>query len=158
YCASKFALVGLSEGLRAELLADGIYTTTVCPGLMRTGSAPHALFKGRNQAEYAWFSVAAAAPLLSMSAERAADQILRACRDGRAHVVLSLPARLGVLIHGVFPAAVIDAVAVVNRMLPDADGIGARQVAGADSRPRWLPAWATYLGNRAGARNNQLQP
>ena len=29
--ASKFALVGLSEGLRAELRKDGIVVTTVCP-------------------------------------------------------------------------------------------------------------------------------
>jgi len=34
YSASKFALVGLSEGLRAELTRDGILVTMVCPGLM----------------------------------------------------------------------------------------------------------------------------
>jgi NAD(P)-dependent dehydrogenase (short-subunit alcohol dehydrogenase family) len=38
YTASKFALVGLSEALRAELLKDGVSVTTVTPGLMRTGS------------------------------------------------------------------------------------------------------------------------
>src|SRR5690349_14792149 len=32
YSASKFALVGLSKGLRAELMKDGIKVTTVCPG------------------------------------------------------------------------------------------------------------------------------
>ena len=31
YSASKFALVGLSKGLRAELRKDGIVVTTVCP-------------------------------------------------------------------------------------------------------------------------------
>jgi NAD(P)-dependent dehydrogenase (short-subunit alcohol dehydrogenase family) len=36
YCASKFALTGLSESVRAELAKDHIYVTTVCPGLMRT--------------------------------------------------------------------------------------------------------------------------
>jgi NAD(P)-dependent dehydrogenase (short-subunit alcohol dehydrogenase family) len=41
YSASKFALVGLSEGLRMELAKDGILVTTVCPGLMRTGSPEH---------------------------------------------------------------------------------------------------------------------
>ena len=46
YCASKFALVGLSEGLRAELAKDGVVVTTVCPGLMRTGSPRNATFKG----------------------------------------------------------------------------------------------------------------
>src|SRR5262249_6876573 len=42
YCASKFALVGLSEGLRTELRKDGITVTTVCPGMMRTGSPRNA--------------------------------------------------------------------------------------------------------------------
>ena len=121
YCASKFALTGLSEGLRGELLKDGIYTTTVCPGLMRTGSVRHALFKGRNEAEYAWFSIAAGAPLLTMNADRAAAQILRACRDGRGHVVLSAPARLAALLHAVFPAITGDALAMIDRLLPAAD-------------------------------------
>ncbi len=49
YSASKFALVGLSKGLRAELLKDGIVVTTVCPGLMRTGSPRNADFKGRHR-------------------------------------------------------------------------------------------------------------
>src|SRR4029453_8616730 len=48
YSSSKFALVGLSEGLHAELQASGILVTTVCPGLMRTGSPQHATFKGRH--------------------------------------------------------------------------------------------------------------
>ncbi len=38
YSASKFALAGLSDGLRAELARDNIVVTTVFPGLMRTGS------------------------------------------------------------------------------------------------------------------------
>src|SRR5262249_21748751 len=64
YSASKFALVGLSEGLRAELAKDGILVTTVCPGLMRTGSPRNATFKGQNTAEYAWFSISDSLPLL----------------------------------------------------------------------------------------------
>ena len=38
YTCAKFAAVGLSEGLRAELGPVGIRVTTVVPGLMRTGS------------------------------------------------------------------------------------------------------------------------
>jgi len=38
YTCAKFAAVGLSEGLRAELGQEGIHVTTVVPGLMRTGS------------------------------------------------------------------------------------------------------------------------
>lgn len=36
YCASKFAVVGLSEALAAELAAYGICMTVVCPGAVRT--------------------------------------------------------------------------------------------------------------------------
>ena len=37
---------GLSEGLRVELAGHGVCVTTVIPGLMRTGSARNAMFKG----------------------------------------------------------------------------------------------------------------
>src|SRR5438105_6875199 len=94
YNASKFALVGLSEGLRAELAKDGIVVTTVCPGLMRTGSPRNANFKGQHRAEYAWFAISDSLPGASMSVERAARQILDACKRGDAEVVLSLPAKL----------------------------------------------------------------
>jgi NAD(P)-dependent dehydrogenase (short-subunit alcohol dehydrogenase family) len=76
YSASKFALVGFSEGLRAEMSREGIVVTTVCPGLMRTGSPRNVIFKGRHRAEYAWFAIADALPGLTMSAERAARKIV----------------------------------------------------------------------------------
>jgi NAD(P)-dependent dehydrogenase (short-subunit alcohol dehydrogenase family) len=158
YSASKFALVGMSEGLRAELLRDGIYVTTVCPGLMRTGSADHAWFKGRNEAEYAWFSTSASAPVFVMSAARAANRMLEACRGGQANLVLSLPARVGALIHGLAPAVTSDTLGWVNRLLPDAGGVGSRAVAGRDSRPRRMPGWLTHLGDRAPERNNENPP
>src|SRR5205085_1734915 len=79
YSASKFALVGLSEGLRAELMKDGVVVTTICPGLMRTGSPRNATFKGRHRAEYTWFSISDALPLTSISATRAARRIVKAC-------------------------------------------------------------------------------
>jgi NAD(P)-dependent dehydrogenase (short-subunit alcohol dehydrogenase family) len=84
YSVSKFALVALSEGLRAELLKDGIYVTTVIPGLMRTGSPRNATFKGQHRAEYAWFSISDSLPLVSISAEHAARRIIDACRHGDA--------------------------------------------------------------------------
>ncbi|HEY1187856.1 MAG TPA: SDR family oxidoreductase, partial [Gemmata sp.] len=45
YSAGKFALVGFSDGLRAEVARHGIVVTTACPGLMRTGSHLNAEFK-----------------------------------------------------------------------------------------------------------------
>jgi len=92
YSVGKFALTGFSEGLRAEILKDNVYVTTICPGLMRTGSPRNALFKGDNRAEYAWFSISDSLPLLSMNAGWAARRIVNASIRGDAELVLSLPA------------------------------------------------------------------
>src|SRR5947209_10500262 len=76
YSASKFALTGLSDAVRAELARDNIHVTTVAPGMMRTGSHAQAEFKGRHDDEFAWFAASAGAPLISMNADRAARKIL----------------------------------------------------------------------------------
>src|SRR4030095_1121669 len=63
YSASKFALTGFSDAIRAELARDNIHVTTVAPGMMRTGSHVNAKFKGKHDMEFAWFSASAGAPL-----------------------------------------------------------------------------------------------
>ncbi|GAC1401444.1 MAG: hypothetical protein NVSMB56_16540 [Pyrinomonadaceae bacterium] len=77
YCASKHALVGLSDAMRAEMHKDNVLITTVCPGLMRTGSPRNATFKGKHRAEYAWFAISDSLPVTSIAAARAARQISR---------------------------------------------------------------------------------
>src|SRR5215475_2943678 len=104
YGASKFALVGLSEGMRTELAKDGIYVTTVCPGLMRTGSHFNAFFKGKHKQEFALFSAANA--WLSTSSARAARQIMDACRYGAGELPIAPQARCEPLLTGMFPLAV----------------------------------------------------
>lgn len=156
YCASKFALVGLSAGLRAELAKDGILVTTVCPGLMRTGSPQHASFKSQHKAEYAWFSIGDALPLLSMNAERAARQIVVAGKRGDAEVVLSLPAQLAVIFQNIFPESTAHLMDVVNRLLPGPGGIGAHAAKGNESTSSLAPSWLTTLGDRAMEKTNQI--
>jgi NAD(P)-dependent dehydrogenase (short-subunit alcohol dehydrogenase family) len=156
YGASKFALVGLSEGLRAELARDGIVVTTVCPGLMRTGSPRNAIFKGQRRAEFAWFSIGDSLRLTSISAERAARQIIAACKNGRAEVILSLPAKCAVLFHGLFPGLTADLLGLVNRALPGPGGIGQRRATGKDSESSWSPSWWTRLSDQAAQRNNEM--
>jgi NAD(P)-dependent dehydrogenase (short-subunit alcohol dehydrogenase family) len=156
YSASKFALVGLSEGLRAELRKDGILVTTVCPGLMRTGSPRNAEFKGRHREEYAWFSISDALPLTSISAERAAGKIVEACRHGDAELVISVQAKLAVLFHGIFPGLTTDILGMVNELLPAAGGIGASKVKGKESMSAWSPSWLTLLNERAAVANNEI--
>jgi NAD(P)-dependent dehydrogenase (short-subunit alcohol dehydrogenase family) len=82
YSVGKFALVGFSEGLRHGLHRYGVRVTTVCPGLMRTGSHLRAEMKGQHAKEYGWFGLMASSPLTSIDARRAARQILAACRRG----------------------------------------------------------------------------
>ncbi len=120
YNAAKFAAVGFSEGLRSELLAQGIYVTTIVPGLMRTGSSVNARFKGDGEGELSWFSRAAGTPLLSIRAERAARRIVRAARFGDAELVLTPQAKLLSVMHGVFPGLTTDVLAIANRLLPEA--------------------------------------
>lgn len=158
YSASKFALTGFSQGLRAELAASGILVTTVCPGLMRTGSPDNANFKGQHRAEYAWFSISDSLPILSMSAEVAARQIIAACKRGDAEVILSLPALLGDKFHALFPGLTAEVLSWVNRLLPEADGIGSEPVKGKDSQSSLSPSRLTALSDKAAQQNNEIAP
>lgn len=156
YSAGKFALVGLSSGLRAEVRRHGVVVTTVCPGLMRTGSHLNAEFKGRHHDEYAWFALGNAIPGLSMSAEAAACKIIAACARGDAEAVLGLPAKFAVAVHALFPNLTADVLALVDRWgLPESGGIGTAVAKGRDSRGK-LPAAVTAHTDRAAARNNEI--
>jgi NAD(P)-dependent dehydrogenase (short-subunit alcohol dehydrogenase family) len=156
YSASKFALVGLSKGLRAELAKDGITVTTICPGLMRTGSPRNADFKGKHRFEYAWFSISDALPLLTVSAENAARQIVRACKDGRAELVISIPAKIAVLFDSLLPETMARMLAAVNQFLPEPGGVGTQRMKGRDSASAWSPSWLTTLNEEAALRNNEV--
>jgi len=158
YAASKFALVGLSEGMRAELLKNGIYVTTVCPGLMRTGSHLNAYFKGQHKKEYALFAIANASPLLSTRSETAAQQIIQACRYGRAEIIITPQARLLRLANSLFPNFVADSFGLINLVLPTAlQGDGNIPKLGSDSRSPIAPSVLTAPADRAANRNNELR-
>ena len=152
YDAAKFAAVGFSEGLRAEVAKDGITVTTVVPGLMRTGSPTRVEYRGQPEKEYRWFALGDLMPLSAMSAEAAADRIVRAIRRGEAEVVLSWQAKLLRVMHGVAPGGTTRLLSVMGRMLPSA---GARRSApGSDLRGA-LPEAAERALDRAATRTNQ---
>ena len=158
YCVGKFALVGYSQGLRAELSGDGIVVTTVCPGLMRTGSPRNALFKGKQEAEYAWFKISGSLPLLTVSAEQAADEVIEACRRGEAEHVISMPAQLAILLNGVWPEVTANLVALTNMLLPAANGHGAEAKPGKDCKLPLVLAGLTVLTEKAALQNNEVDP
>src|SRR5438874_6594579 len=155
YSASKFALTGLSDALRAELARDNIYVTTVAPGMMRTGSHVNAKFKGRHDDEFAWFAASAGAPLISMNADRAARKILAACRRGQPSLTLTFTARTTILGNALFPNLTGYTMKFVNWLLPGTgDAQGNKSRAGSDLRRR-TPEWLTRLADRATQKNNE---
>ena len=119
YDASKFALVGLSEGLHVEMKKDGVVITTVYPGLMRTGSPGRALIKGRVAAEPSWFTVADSLPYLSMASDTAAQQIVDACRVGQPELILTGRAKLLSGLYGVAPNLTLRLLVLVNAFISD---------------------------------------
>jgi NAD(P)-dependent dehydrogenase (short-subunit alcohol dehydrogenase family) len=156
YSASKFALVGLSDGMRAELARDGIRVTTVCPGLMRTGSPINATFKGQHRSEFTWFAVADALPLVTIDAGRAADKIVEACRRGAAELVITPQARAAVVMNAIAPAAFAGLMMVVNQLLPrPAAQEGTQGHTGWQSQSRLAPSMLTKLSDTAAERNNE---
>lgn len=155
YCASKFALVGLSKAMRGELAKDNIFVTTVCPGLMRTGSHVNAQFKGQNEKEFAWFSLGNASPLTSVSAERAARQIIESARRGDAERIISLPAQAAAKIEALFPELTAEVTALVNQLLPAPGGIGKNLASGKDSASWLSPSVLTALSDKEIAKNNE---
>jgi NAD(P)-dependent dehydrogenase (short-subunit alcohol dehydrogenase family) len=156
YVMSKFAQAGLSEAIGAELAADDISVTTVYPGLMRTGSHVNALFKGNNKNEFAWFSIGAGLPLISISARRAARQIVEACRNKTESIVLTPAARMAARSQGVSPRTIHRAMRVMNNLLPGMNAIsGTKSRSGWESRSAWSPSPLTKLADRVVERNNE---
>jgi len=60
-------------------------------------------------------------PVISMNAEKAARQILDACRQGKAELVLTMPAQIAVLLHSLLPGGTIELLWAINRS-PEARG------------------------------------
>src|SRR5918994_2040432 len=119
YNCAKFAAVGFSEGLRAELADTGISVTTVVPSLMRTGSHLHAEFSGEQEAEYRWFALGASAPYpVAIGADRAARLIVRAARRGEAECTYPLSAVVAARGSGPLPGATTNVLGLVDRILP----------------------------------------
>ncbi len=155
YTASKFAAVGFSEGLHAEMRSKGIHVLTVCPGLMRTGSHVNALFTGNAEREYRWFSMGATTPGLAASARHAARRIVRAVLERETEIFITPQAAIAGRLSQVSPGVTATAMSLVNRILPDPVAEPAQPVRGAEVRKR-EPAVASVVGWNAARRYNEV--
>jgi hypothetical protein len=123
---------------------------------MRTGSPRNADFKGKHQAEYAWFSISDSLPGLSIGSQRAARRIVEACRHGQAHLIVSLPAQVAIRFHGAFPGLTNTILAFVNDLLPSSQPGGRETRKGYESFSAVSPSWITTLTELAAKRNNEI--
>jgi short-subunit dehydrogenase len=94
YSASKFAVQGFSEAIRAELAKDGVDVIVVCPGLTQTNFSQNML-EQKALLRYDH--------LRGMTAEQVALATLRAIERGTHEVCLSFKGRLLVLVCRFFP-------------------------------------------------------
>lgn len=157
YSTSKFALTGLSTGMRAELAQDNILVTTVSPGLMRTGSHFNARFKGQHAEEFTWFALGDALPTDSIDARKAAQQIVTACRYGVPELIITFQARLLVMMNTLLPNAMARLLTLVNRLLPaPTTAEGDQSQSGWQSRSRLAPSTLTSLADQAAEEYNEL--
>jgi NAD(P)-dependent dehydrogenase (short-subunit alcohol dehydrogenase family) len=99
YLASKYACVGYSEMLRAELAGEGIGVSVLCPGvvaseLMGTSAANRPEAYGVQAApQLASPGGAGAPPVRAMAAEDVGPIVIRAIRANRFHVLTHWQAR-----------------------------------------------------------------
>jgi hypothetical protein len=124
---------------------------------MRTGSHVNALFKGQNEKEFALFSISNALPISSISAENAAEQIVEACRQGDAELIISIQAELAAKMNALFPEITAGILELVNRLLPSAGGIGEGYALGKDSASFASPSILTAHIDKESYRNNELK-
>jgi short-subunit dehydrogenase len=170
YSTAKFAAVGFSEGLRAELGRGPVTVTTVVPGLMRTGSHLQARFTGQAGKEFTWFGLGASLPLISMDAERAAHQIVEAVRTRRAEIILTPLGQVAARAAGLVPGLTSGILHLVQQAaLPAPGGQAASPAAGqgGEGTPghQLDPAFSrkafdrlTVLGRAAASRFNERRP
>lgn len=155
YTASKFALSGFSQGLRAELKKYKIKVTTIYPGLMRTGSMHNITVKGQHEKEYAAFSITGSMPLITVSAEYAAKRIIYAIIQGTVSEIVSLPAKLLAGVYKVFPGLATDVFGFIDQILPKATSSDEAKM-GYESYSKWSPSFLTVMSDDAARRNNEL--
>lgn len=121
YAASKFAMVGMSEGMAAELAGHGVDVITVCPGWVRTEFFSNVKLPAKRnptliaarQDAVGWLM----RNVLSMSSEEVAAEIIKALeRGGPRELILTAPGVIMDRMQGLCPSLVA---ALAKRYPPD---------------------------------------
>lgn len=158
YTTSKFGLVGLSDALRHEFAKNGVAITTVCPGMMRTGSHVAARFKGRHALEYKMFKMAASLPGGSVNADKAAELIIDAMRHGDPQLVFPLPFAWASVLYRLFPNTAALVLGTISRILPGPteDDEGDYLFSGKEIEEQIPSSPVTKVVDEAAVKNNEV--
>jgi len=104
YNASKFAVRGFTEALRAELHDSHIGVTCVCPGGVKTNIVKRSRYVPQDNAAPTLESMAQSfEELAGLSSDQAADIILRGVAKNRARVLVGNDARFIGLLNRLLP-------------------------------------------------------
>lgn len=106
YGTTKYAVVGLSEALRAELLPDGVTVSVVCPGLVATEILASARIRGAEDVEAERRALQELYRRRGHAPENVAKAIVRAAKSGKALVPVTSEAWLLYVMKRVAPTAV----------------------------------------------------
>ena len=93
YCATKFAMLGFSEGLHHELHGTNVGITVVSPIMVRTSLFDHPSFKNFTKH----------ATGISLSSETVANAIIKAANSSRLEIVVPSVVRIGIWLKQTFP-------------------------------------------------------
>ena len=93
YCATKYAMLGFSEGLHHELHGTNVGVTVVSPIMVRTNLFDHPSFKN-----FTKFATG-----ISLSADTVAKAIIKASNSSRLEIVVPSFVRIGIWFKQTFP-------------------------------------------------------
>ena len=93
YCATKYAMLGFSEGLKHELHNTGVGVTVVSPIMVRTSLFDHPSFKNFTKH----------ATGISLSSETVANAIIKASNSSRLEIVVPSFVRIGIWFKQTLP-------------------------------------------------------
>ncbi|MFN8041119.1 MAG: SDR family oxidoreductase [Acidimicrobiales bacterium] len=103
YGTTKAAVLALSENLRAELSADGIGVSAICPGIVDTGIVTRTTYAGVDDEEAMKRKMDAAYKRRAFPPEKVAAAIVDAVVRDRAVVPVTAEAKAGLLLSRLAP-------------------------------------------------------
>jgi len=98
YCASKFAVCGLTDSMRVEMKPYGVKVTSVCPTLTATEFFDHSSMAGRAHSKYE-------SPAKMMPASKVGGKIAASIGKSRPELVFSAGGKFLVILSAIWPRA-----------------------------------------------------